>query len=370
MYRKREIVYQKRRFCILNDELCRSLTPGNVAVTNASRSIEFINCDFRHLGAAGASTRGGSQGIAWRRCSFEDVSAGAVVLGDIIDAGPETDANRATPIERWDMNLTVEDCTISDCGIEYSGATAILRVTSRKRQSSTISLPTRAPTQSPWVGAGGEMARAAATTTWSRTASMAWVWFGAAIWARSTPSGRSRGAPSEPTTSRSGGHPPRHTARTASTATRAKGWRCTTTTDLAASWTRRMSSMAFGTSCCSFTTRWARSVRQQTIPSGPEASARAAWVAPPAATSRSPRTGYTRRMASGHRANRPAARRQRRALGSRSRATTWSSRRLSLCRPQRQQSSQRQALALGWGACRARAVAQGWQVTTYKPKCR
>ncbi len=102
-----------------------SLIPGNVAVTNGSRSIEFIKCIFRHLGATAASTQGGSQGIAWRRCSFTDVSAGAVVLGDVVDAGPETDANITTPRAQWDTNLTVEDCTIVNLPVEYSGATAI-----------------------------------------------------------------------------------------------------------------------------------------------------------------------------------------------------------------------------------------------------
>ena len=55
--------------CGANDD--DALTAGNVAVTNGSQSIEFVNCSFRHLGAAAASTRGGSQDIAWRRCSFE-----------------------------------------------------------------------------------------------------------------------------------------------------------------------------------------------------------------------------------------------------------------------------------------------------------
>ena len=125
-----------------------SLTPGNVAVTNGSRDIEFLDCGFRHLGAAATSSEGGSQKIAWRRCQFEDVSAGAVVLGDVIDSGPRSDANSSTPRERWDMDLTVEDSTIANLPVEYSGATAIfvgyvaaVRTSTRWSLSARISNP-------------------------------------------------------------------------------------------------------------------------------------------------------------------------------------------------------------------------------------
>jgi hypothetical protein len=104
--------------CGVNDT---ELTAGNVAVTSGSRSIEFLNCSFRHLGAAAASTRGGSQDIAWRRCSFEDVSAGAIVLGDITALS----RNSSTPVLQWDQQLAIEDCTIRDLPVEYSGAAAI-----------------------------------------------------------------------------------------------------------------------------------------------------------------------------------------------------------------------------------------------------
>ena len=41
---------------------------------------------FRHLGAYATSAAGGSQRIAWRGCTFEDVSAGSHMLGDITNA--------------------------------------------------------------------------------------------------------------------------------------------------------------------------------------------------------------------------------------------------------------------------------------------
>eukprot|EP01052_Picozoa_sp_SAG31_P013918 SAG31_NODE_849_length_11529_cov_3.342257_15_plen_489_part_00 len=105
--------------CGANDD--DELTAGNVAVTNGSRSIEFVNCSFRHLGAAAASTRGGSQDIAWRHCSFDDISAGAIVLGDITSLS----RNSSTPVSQWDQRLTVEDCTIRNLPVEYSGSAAI-----------------------------------------------------------------------------------------------------------------------------------------------------------------------------------------------------------------------------------------------------
>ena len=37
---------------------------------------------FGVLGAYGASAANGSKRIAWRRCTFTDISAGAVMLGD------------------------------------------------------------------------------------------------------------------------------------------------------------------------------------------------------------------------------------------------------------------------------------------------
>ena len=43
------------------------------------------------------------------------------MLGDITSQG----RNSSTPVSQWDQRLTVEDCSISEIGLEYSGAAAI-----------------------------------------------------------------------------------------------------------------------------------------------------------------------------------------------------------------------------------------------------
>lgn len=79
------------------------VTPGNIAVTSSS-DVNFTNCSFSHLGAYAASAGGGSQFVAFRGCSFADVSAGAIMLGDTASYGN-------TDIAMWDANFTVADCT-------------------------------------------------------------------------------------------------------------------------------------------------------------------------------------------------------------------------------------------------------------------
>ena len=75
---------------------------------------------FRHLGAYATSAAGGSQRIAWRGCTFQDVSAGSHMLGDITNAV----LNNTDPSD-WDRDLLVEDCTIANIPVEYTGATGL-----------------------------------------------------------------------------------------------------------------------------------------------------------------------------------------------------------------------------------------------------
>jgi hypothetical protein len=46
---------------------------------------------------------------------------GAIVLGDITALS----RNSSTPVSQWDQRLTVEDCTIRNLPVEYSGAAAV-----------------------------------------------------------------------------------------------------------------------------------------------------------------------------------------------------------------------------------------------------
>jgi len=101
--------------CGKNDDYI--VTPGNVVVTGG-RNLEFVNCTFRHLGAYGASAANGSQNVTWRGCLFEDISAGALMLGDVITWN-------ITNTAMWDKNFIVEDNKIYNIPVEYTGATGI-----------------------------------------------------------------------------------------------------------------------------------------------------------------------------------------------------------------------------------------------------
>ena len=95
------------------------VTPANVLLEGA-RDVTFKGCAFRHLGAYGAGALGGSQRVSWEGCSFADVSAGALMLGDITDAVlNETDRGK------WDADLSVTDCDILNLPVEYTGATGL-----------------------------------------------------------------------------------------------------------------------------------------------------------------------------------------------------------------------------------------------------
>ncbi len=92
-----------------------TVTPGNVALVGA-KDVQFVNSTFTHLGAYAASARGGSQLVAFSGCRFDDVSAGAVMLGD-------TDTFNITDVALWDANFTIADCTAVNTGLEFTGAT-------------------------------------------------------------------------------------------------------------------------------------------------------------------------------------------------------------------------------------------------------
>lgn len=94
-----------------------ALTPGNIQITGAS-GITFTNCTFQRLGAAGCSAGGGSQNCSWSGNIFKDISAGALVLGEVTDCA---EAN----VSKWNKNLTVTDNRIFDTGVEYTGAASL-----------------------------------------------------------------------------------------------------------------------------------------------------------------------------------------------------------------------------------------------------
>eukprot|EP01050_Picozoa_sp_SAG11_P005480 SAG11_NODE_387_length_9883_cov_9.365699_15_plen_722_part_00 len=93
------------------------VTPANVVVS-AGRNIDFANCTFKHLGAYAVNALNGSQNVSWRGCKFEDVSAGALALGDVTTAD-------VTATAQWDMGFLVEDCVLANLPVEFTGAAAV-----------------------------------------------------------------------------------------------------------------------------------------------------------------------------------------------------------------------------------------------------
>ena len=93
------------------------LTPGNVIITGGA-DIQFSNCTFQHLGAYAASAGGGSQRVSWSQCRFRDISAGALMLGEISDCA---ETNRS----RWNANFSVSDSHVTNLPVEYTGASSI-----------------------------------------------------------------------------------------------------------------------------------------------------------------------------------------------------------------------------------------------------
>ncbi len=124
--------------CGMNDDYVTS--PGNVVIFGSHR-LEFVGCTFRHLGAYAASATGASQHIAWRGCTFSDISAGALMLGntsswacnggasDYHGRGSIVPNKTCTPgsidATQIDSHFIVEDCKLLNIPVEFSATTAI-----------------------------------------------------------------------------------------------------------------------------------------------------------------------------------------------------------------------------------------------------
>jgi hypothetical protein len=93
---------------------------GAVNVTRA-RNISFDKCSFTNIGAAYALSIGhASQGVRVTGNKFYDLSGGAVKLGNVNDTRATT-----TDPTQWDMDMVLEQNTMEDMAIEFSGAAAV-----------------------------------------------------------------------------------------------------------------------------------------------------------------------------------------------------------------------------------------------------
>lgn len=93
-------------------------TPGAVSFSRA-RNVAFIRDRFVHLGAAGLNFDTGSQGALIEGNVFDDISGGAITIGDPGD-------NLETDVARQSLNHTITNNYTTATGMEYAGSSAIL----------------------------------------------------------------------------------------------------------------------------------------------------------------------------------------------------------------------------------------------------
>jgi hypothetical protein len=94
-------------------------TPANV-VLRAARGCAFEDCVFTRLGGAGLDIEHGSQDNRVQRCTFEDIAASGIQIGDVLAADHHPDDPRLVV-----RNNRIEDCVIRNVGADYKGSVGI-----------------------------------------------------------------------------------------------------------------------------------------------------------------------------------------------------------------------------------------------------
>ena len=92
--------------------------PAHIVVEGGAHGVTFDNCSFRHLGGTALHFHAGAQHSSVVGSTFDDVSASAVIIGNVTD-WDEQDASRQT------LNISVSDSVIRDLPREYHGAVAL-----------------------------------------------------------------------------------------------------------------------------------------------------------------------------------------------------------------------------------------------------
>lgn len=64
--------------------------PVSAVVVKAAQNIDFIKCDFRHLGSTGIDYEWGTKGGSIERCCFEDISGNGILTGSFSPEAHET----------------------------------------------------------------------------------------------------------------------------------------------------------------------------------------------------------------------------------------------------------------------------------------
>ena len=101
------------------------------SVVSAAISGEFIdscifrNCIFENLGGTGLWLGAGATNNQVLGCQFKDISANGIMIGEGRDRKVGDGVWWETAPEQVAKNNLIEDCQISDCGVQYFGAVGI-----------------------------------------------------------------------------------------------------------------------------------------------------------------------------------------------------------------------------------------------------
>ena len=103
----------------------RGCEPRGAVSVGASRNVSFVGCRFARLGSMYALAIGGaSRGVVVRGCHFNDLSGGALKLGNVgVDDG-NARALSSDPAQ-WDVDYLVERNVVKDAAVEWRGASAM-----------------------------------------------------------------------------------------------------------------------------------------------------------------------------------------------------------------------------------------------------
>jgi hypothetical protein len=91
---------------------------GAALTLDRTTNVSFRNCTFTHMGAAAIHFRAGSKGNVVSHSSFYDISASAVMIGEVADWA-ETNRSLQT------LDNTVSDNVIYDLPMEFHGAVSV-----------------------------------------------------------------------------------------------------------------------------------------------------------------------------------------------------------------------------------------------------
>ena len=89
---------------------------------HATHGVRFTSCTFEHLGGSALAFEVGAQGNTVDACRFEDISAGAVMVGDVTHTDDHHPSDKALIVQ----DNTVKGSYVTRAGAEYYDACGIL----------------------------------------------------------------------------------------------------------------------------------------------------------------------------------------------------------------------------------------------------